>query len=526
MLKNILYVLLFSLLLTSCSGWSDIEWTQEITSSWDEWVKNILEVEELKISESQEYNFTLDAWWDNWFAMYNNWALVVEDSVSITTERSFNSETVDFSAQYPLELAFVLKDFKENDSGLEYIGQNNQQMWDGGFIMQITDSDSGELVAVSDDAMKCVVIHTAPLNTSCEKSSDTSTCGFESLEEPDGWMLADFNDSSWNTATIYSKASVSPKDGYNTIDWDNTAEFVWWSDLETDNTILCKLTVENPNLENISQTSDNQSDVFSYFPKVEISEDNNYMYISHETGIPDHPMMIGITNWQQQVPILQDYSWNNSWSIPLNPEVSDYHLSTTENSFRWAIAVAINGIPIFTALNNRGEDALAIWELDEFGGHSGRADDYHYHLPPVFLEEIVWENQPIAYALDGFPIYWETNQDLDEHFWILNSDGSYQYHTDMENSPYFIPTFKWVVNYNGQEITPQARTVWVRPATDPLRGELEITDFEVISDTSYSLTYILDDERYKVDYSWNSDGEYTYIFTDSSWNTTTEDYSS
>ena len=60
--------------------------------------------------------------------MYNNGELVVEDSVSIDTERSFNSETVDFTAEYPLELAFVLKDFKENDSGLEYIGANNQQM--------------------------------------------------------------------------------------------------------------------------------------------------------------------------------------------------------------------------------------------------------------------------------------------------------------------------------------------------------------------------------------------------------------
>ena len=60
--------------------------------------------------------------------MYNNGELVVEDSVSITTERSFNAETKEFRSQYPLHLAFVLKDFKENDSGLEYIGTDRQQM--------------------------------------------------------------------------------------------------------------------------------------------------------------------------------------------------------------------------------------------------------------------------------------------------------------------------------------------------------------------------------------------------------------
>lgn len=509
-------------LLTWCSWWN----IDQAETGVDQVTTSTANVE-----SSTEHNFTLEAWWDNWFAMYNNWKLVVEDSVSINTERSFNAETKDFTTSYPLELAFVLKDFKEDDSGLEYIGERNQQMWDGWYIMQITDSDSWETIAVSDDTMKCIVTHTAPLDTSCEKSSDSSTCGFESLEEPDNWMWTSFDDSSWDNATIHSKASVSPKDGYDDISWNNDAEFVWGPDLETNNTVLCRLTIENPNSEGASTNTNTlrteiNTQYFSKFPEVSISADDEYMYIAHETGIPNHDMMIWITNWQQQVPILQDYSGNNSWPIPLHPEFSDENLSTTENSFRWAIAVAINGIPIFTALNNRGVDSYAVWELDTFGWHSGRADDYHYHLPPVHLEETVWKDQPIAYALDGFPIYGETDTVLDEHFGIENNDGSYQYHTDLEVSPYFIPTFRGAVNYDGTEITPQARTTWVREATDPLRGELEITDFTAISDTSYSLSYIYESQIHTIDYSWDSNGEYTFVFTAPSGEITTENYSS
>lgn len=53
--------------------------------------------------------FQLEAWADNWFAAYLGEELIVEDSVSITTERSFNAETATFEASYPLYLNFILK---------------------------------------------------------------------------------------------------------------------------------------------------------------------------------------------------------------------------------------------------------------------------------------------------------------------------------------------------------------------------------------------------------------------------------
>ena len=151
-------------------------------------------------------------------------------------------------ASYPLHLNFVLKDFKENDTGLEYIGSDRQQMGDGGFIMQLTDVSSGKVIAVSDENFKCIVIHEAPLDKSCEKESSpvagTKPCEFKSSPEPDGWKTKDFDDSNWKPASVFSADQVSPKDGYNAIKWDSKAKFIWGDDLETSNTILCRVTIE------------------------------------------------------------------------------------------------------------------------------------------------------------------------------------------------------------------------------------------------------------------------------------------
>jgi hypothetical protein len=105
------------------------------------------------------------------------------------------------------------------------------------------------------------------------------------------------------------------------------------------------------------------------------------------------------------VPIPQAYTGDNAWKIPLKPTFAERPISGKTSLRRGAIALAANGIPIFNALNNRGEDSFAIGELDEFGGHCGRADDYHYHAAPLALQTLVGPSNPIAFALDGFAIY-------------------------------------------------------------------------------------------------------------------------
>lgn len=194
--------------------------------------------------------FQMDAWADNWFAAYLGETLLVEDSVPITTERSFNAETVTFKADYPLHLNFVLKDFKENDSGLEYIGKPRQQMGDGGFIMQLTDLNTGKVVAVTNANWTCTVIHTAPLDPACAKETKPvaggAPCTFRALAEPTGWKLMGFDDSQWKATTIHSADAVSPKGGYGQIKWDANAQFIWGPDLKADNTVLCRVTVNEP----------------------------------------------------------------------------------------------------------------------------------------------------------------------------------------------------------------------------------------------------------------------------------------
>lgn len=255
--------------------------------------------------------------------------------------------------------------------------------------------------------------------------------------------------------------------------------------------------------------------IFEKFAGVSTDADNKWFYIS-SNGLPEHNMMVGITNWQQQVPIDQHYTGSNRWAVPIQPELSENPLSTKTNLLKGAIAIAVNGIPIFNPLNNRGEDANAIGELDQWGGHCGRADDYHYHLPPVHLQSQVGEGNPLAYAVDGFPVYGETTDTLDEYLGKFNDNGSYQYHT-IGKYPYFIAGMRGMVSLDPNttapenQVLPQAITHELRPATGPLRGAV-ITGFESHGDSSYSLTYTLNGESYSIHYSWDANGLYAYEF--------------
>ncbi len=191
--------------------------------------------------------YTADVWADNWFSLNVNGEQVAEDSVSITTERSFNAESFSFTAERPFVLGLTAKDFKENDTGLEYIGSRRQQMGDGGVIVQIKD-EAGNTIAVTNEDWQCLVVHRAPLDKACADESNPvageGLCGFEEFAEPAGWDTADFDASDWPSAVAHSESAVSPKQGYDRISWDNTAQLIWGADLETDNTILCRLIVE------------------------------------------------------------------------------------------------------------------------------------------------------------------------------------------------------------------------------------------------------------------------------------------
>lgn len=207
-------------------------------------------------SPPEEIEFTASVWADNWFSLYVNGRLVGQDSVPLTSIRSFNSDTITFRATYPLTIAVVTKDYIENDSGLEYIGSlfglvrlgDNftffQQMGDGGFIAQIAETKSGKIVAATSADWRGLIIHKAPLNPECEKSSQPlEDCKSAIAEEPVGWQSKDFDDSNWAKATLYTPEQIGAKFGYNDINWDPSAKLIWTEDLKTDNTILWRFQV-------------------------------------------------------------------------------------------------------------------------------------------------------------------------------------------------------------------------------------------------------------------------------------------
>ncbi len=188
-----------------------------------------------------------DVWTDNWFKFYLNDTPIKEDSVPITTERSFNKESFEFDATRPFALNFIVKDYTKNDTGLEYIGTNRQQMGDGGFIAQFTDK-SGKLVAGTSGDWRCLVIFDAPSSPACAKEKNPvagqGPCGFTKIPEPDGWKAVSFDDSSWPKATEHTAAEVGPKDGYDQVRWNAAAKLIWGPDLKTNNTLLCRIVIK------------------------------------------------------------------------------------------------------------------------------------------------------------------------------------------------------------------------------------------------------------------------------------------
>jgi hypothetical protein len=190
-----------------------------------------------------------EIWVDNWFSLTVNGEPLIEDSVAYNTERSFNAERVTFAANLPITLAFEVRDFKENDTGLEYIGTDRQQMGDGGMIAQFRDAATSKILAATDKAMRCLVVHRAPLDRACADEANPvagqGVCNFSETAFPDNWMASDFDDSSWPAAVEHSAADVSPKDGYDEITWDQSAKLVWSEDLVQDNTLLCRMTISD-----------------------------------------------------------------------------------------------------------------------------------------------------------------------------------------------------------------------------------------------------------------------------------------
>ncbi len=272
-----------------------------------------------------------------------------------------------------------------------------------------------------------------------------------------------------------------------------------------------------------------QAAAFAAFaPKVALRWDERFLFIE-SNGMPSHNMMVGITAWQQQVPLPHSYTGENAWRIPLHPVVAREPASIQNRFLRGAIALAANGIPIFNPQNNRGEISQDIGELDEWGGHCGRADDYHYHAAPLHLQTVLGPKLPIAYALDGYPIYGLTEPDgspiakLDALNGHDDAKLGYHYHAS-KKYPFVNGGFHGEVVEAGGQVDPQpSASGGVRGAGAPLRGA-KVTAFESAASNHYKLSYEVNGDKRAILYAVNADGTFPFEYQNGSAGTSKETY--
>jgi YHYH protein len=127
--------------------------------------------------------------------------------------------------------------------------------------------------------------------------------------------------------------------------------------------------------------------------------------------------------------------------LPANPQQAEQpHCATG------AVGILLNGIPLFSAIDAPGRDAVAHEVQDTCDGHPQVSGVYHYHNASGCVADIHDKHSHsalIGYAIDGFGIFGNdgdggkplTNADLDEchgHIGEVMWDGKvtkiYHYH--------------------------------------------------------------------------------------------------
>ena len=121
--------------------------------------------------------------------------------------------------------------------------------------------------------------------------------------------------------------------------------------------------------------------------------------------------------------------YGNTGTFPISPSDPAYQYDTNPNSIlaqtinltlpgtptiaasptclpMGMIGFAVNGVAIYNALDDAGNDAMAHETQDSCGGHPDRIGQYHYHGPSSCMPNVDTSNL-VGYALDGFGIYGE-----------------------------------------------------------------------------------------------------------------------
>ena len=169
---------------------------------------------------------TLNAYADNWCAIFINGKMVAVDSIDFLPH---NQIAVKILPEYPMTIAVLAKDNADPATGLEY----GNQIGDAGFILKLGDG------TVTSASWKAKNFFKGPLN------SDIRNPVVQHTPIPANWYAKEFDDSAWGFATEYTAARVGPDGDYVANDFTN-AKFIWTDDLNLDNTVIFRTTVQKP----------------------------------------------------------------------------------------------------------------------------------------------------------------------------------------------------------------------------------------------------------------------------------------
>lgn len=200
---------------------------------------------------------------DNYFELYVNGHYVGRDAVGFTP---FNSHAVRYQVGYPITYAVLLVDWE----GYLGIGLEDQRdrlhIGDGGFIAAFSDG------TVSHGKWLCRAFYVAPLDdpscvivdengnpdssgcpstdeaVACRTTDPETSCQAAHFALPSDWMSPDYDDSGWLPATTYTADQVTTAPGFRNYEHTlfREAEFIWTNNLNLDNLVVCRTTVERP----------------------------------------------------------------------------------------------------------------------------------------------------------------------------------------------------------------------------------------------------------------------------------------
>eukprot|EP00595_Chromulina_sp_UTEXLB2642_P003136 CAMPEP_0196765042 /NCGR_PEP_ID=MMETSP1095-20130614/7443_1 /TAXON_ID=96789 ORGANISM="Chromulina nebulosa, Strain UTEXLB2642" /NCGR_SAMPLE_ID=MMETSP1095 /ASSEMBLY_ACC=CAM_ASM_000446 /LENGTH=218 /DNA_ID=CAMNT_0042122259 /DNA_START=32 /DNA_END=685 /DNA_ORIENTATION=+ len=140
---------------------------------------------------------------DNYFEFYVNGVLVAQDPIDFTPHQGVQF-TFTATIGEPRTYAVKANDYATS-SGYEYVNTTHAGLGDGALRIKLSDG------TVSSTAWKCTTISYGPTAASIAagcSANNLTPCQLSITDAPDGWTLSSFDDSKWESASVFTEAEA------------------------------------------------------------------------------------------------------------------------------------------------------------------------------------------------------------------------------------------------------------------------------------------------------------------------------